>query len=65
LGVFFGLVLSIGTVLLSEMSDRRIRGGKELEELLTGVPLLGRIAAIGPQDMIATTAPAGLLRFEP
>jgi chain length determinant protein EpsF len=62
LAIFFGLVLAAGTVLLRELGDRRVRSSVELTELLSGVPLLGRIAAVAPQHRVA--APAGLLRLE-
>jgi chain length determinant protein EpsF len=63
LAVFFGVVLAAGTALLRELGDRRVRSGGELTELLAGVPLLGRINAVRPKDMVPA-APAGLLRLE-
>jgi chain length determinant protein EpsF len=64
LAVFFGLVLAAGAVLLRELTDRRVRGPAEMEELLDGVPLMGKLAAIGREHKITAVAPAGLLRLE-
>ena len=49
LGLFVGAVCGIGAALLRELTDRRVREGDELPQLL-GVPLLGRIpnARTGP-----------------
>jgi chain length determinant protein EpsF len=63
LGALFGLVLSIGTVLLRETADRRVRAGEELEQLL-GVPLLGNIAAIGPRGLLPSTAARALVHLK-
>jgi chain length determinant protein EpsF len=41
-GLFVGFVCGIGAALLRELTDRRVRDGDELIELL-GVPVLGRI----------------------
>jgi len=41
-GLFIGAVCGIGAALLKELTDRRIREGDELAQLL-GVPVLGRI----------------------
>jgi chain length determinant protein EpsF len=41
-GLFVGAICGIGGALLREMTDRRVREGDELVELL-GVPVLGRI----------------------
>jgi chain length determinant protein EpsF len=41
-GLFVGAVCGIGAALLREMTDRRVREGDELLQLL-GVPVLGRI----------------------
>jgi chain length determinant protein EpsF len=57
LGVLFGLVLSIGAVLLRETTDRRVRTSTQLEQLL-GVPLLGEIAAIGPPPQALLPSPS-------
>jgi chain length determinant protein EpsF len=51
-GVFFGLVMGIGTALLLELRDRRVRGDAELAQLL-GVPIMGRISAIAPRAAAA------------
>jgi chain length determinant protein EpsF len=51
-GVFLGLVLGIGTALLLELTNRRVRGDAELVQLL-GVPLLGKIPAIAPRSLPA------------
>jgi succinoglycan biosynthesis transport protein ExoP len=63
LGLFFGMVLGFGTVLLREMSDRRVRAGEELEQLL-GVPLLGRIAAVGPRGLLSGPATPALMHLK-
>lgn len=41
-GLFVGVVCGVGAALLREMTDRRVRDGDELLQLL-GVPILGRI----------------------
>jgi polysaccharide biosynthesis transport protein len=46
LGVFFGLLLGVGLVLLMEFMDRRARGSSELSEALD-LPLLGVLPASG------------------
>jgi chain length determinant protein EpsF len=59
-GLFVGLVCGVGAALLREMTDRRVREGDELLQLL-GVPLLGRIpnAKTGPgRALPAFSAPA-------
>jgi chain length determinant protein EpsF len=45
IGVILGLVIGIGTALLLERTDRRVRSDAELVELL-GLPILGRISAV-------------------
>jgi chain length determinant protein EpsF len=45
-GVFFGLVLGVGAVLLAELLNGRVRAKEDLEEALEGVPVLAKIAAI-------------------
>jgi chain length determinant protein EpsF len=44
-GVILGLVVGIGTALLLERTDRRVRSDAELVQLL-GLPILGRISAV-------------------
>jgi chain length determinant protein EpsF len=59
-GLFVGAVCGIGAALLREMTDRRVREGDELLQLL-GVPVLGRIpdAKTAPgRALIAYAAPA-------
>jgi uncharacterized protein involved in exopolysaccharide biosynthesis len=59
-GLFVGAVCGIGAALLREMTDRRVREGDELLQLL-GVPVLGRIpnAKTGPgRALAAYAAPA-------
>ncbi|MGD0492204.1 MAG: chain length determinant protein EpsF [Steroidobacteraceae bacterium] len=53
LGIFFGGVFGIGSVLMIEMRNRRVRAGEDMVELL-GVPLLG---VIGPAAMRAGNLP--------
>jgi chain length determinant protein EpsF len=48
-GVFLGLVLGLGSILLLEMMDKRLRGEDDLVRLL-GVPVLGRIDSIKPKQ---------------
>jgi chain length determinant protein EpsF len=45
IGLFFGILLGVGTALLLEIKNRRIRGDDELPALL-GVPLLGSFGAV-------------------
>jgi capsular polysaccharide biosynthesis protein len=45
IGILFGLVCGIGTALLLERTDRRVRTDAEIVQLL-GLPLLGRISAV-------------------
>jgi chain length determinant protein EpsF len=45
LGVFLGSIIAIGSALLLEMTDQRVRSDNELLQLL-GVPLLGKIGSI-------------------
>jgi chain length determinant protein EpsF len=56
-GLFVGAVCGIGAALLREMTDRRVREGDELLQLL-GVPVLGRIpnAKTGPGRALAAYA---------
>jgi len=62
-GCFVGLVLGVGTALLREFMDRRVRGAEELVHLL-GVPLLGKIGAIAPQGFPALASDRALLRVQ-
>jgi chain length determinant protein EpsF len=62
--LFLGTVLGIGTVLALEASDRRLRDGSELTELL-GVPLLGKIPTISPESRADRPSPRALARVEP
>lgn len=43
--VFLGTLLAVGTVLLLELLDQRVRGDDDLQQLL-GVPVLGLISAV-------------------
>jgi chain length determinant protein EpsF len=56
-GLFVGAVCGIGAALLREMTDRRVREGDELLQLL-GVPVLGRIPNVktGPGRALAAYA---------
>jgi chain length determinant protein EpsF len=45
--LFLGTALGVGAVLLLESTDRRVREGAELMQML-GIPLLGKIPRIGP-----------------
>jgi chain length determinant protein EpsF len=54
-GVFLGLVLGIGAVLLMEMWDKRLRAEEDLVRLL-GVPVLGRIKTLKPGSDLHPTA---------
>ena len=57
-GLFVGVVCGVGAALLRELTDRRVRDGDELLQLL-GVPILGRIPN-------AKTAPGrGLVAYAP
>jgi capsular polysaccharide biosynthesis protein len=53
-GVFLGLVLGIGAVLLMEMWDKRLRAEEDLVRLL-GVPVLGRIKTLKPGSDLPVT----------
>jgi chain length determinant protein EpsF len=58
-GLFLGTVCGIGAALLREMTDRRVREGDELLQLL-GIPVLGRIpyAKTAPgRGLVAYAAP--------
>jgi chain length determinant protein EpsF len=56
-GLFVGAICGIGAALLREMTDRRVREGDELLQLL-GVPVLGRIPNVktGPGRALAAYA---------
>lgn len=54
LGVFLGLVLGVGVVILREYVGDRIRGSKDLESHV-GAPVLGEIPAIRTRRRPATT----------
>ena len=60
-GLFIGVVCGIGAALLREMTDRRVRDGDELLQLL-GIPVLGRIPDVKTapgRALVAYAAPAG------
>jgi chain length determinant protein EpsF len=59
-GMFVGTVCGLGAALLRELTDRRVRDGDELLQLL-GIPVLGRIPDVktGPgRALLASAAPA-------
>jgi uncharacterized protein involved in exopolysaccharide biosynthesis len=59
-GMFVGAVCGLGAALLRELTDRRVRDGDELLQLL-GIPVLGRIPDVktGPgRALLASAAPA-------
>jgi chain length determinant protein EpsF len=59
-GLFVGAVCGIGAALLRELTDRRVREGDELLQLL-GVPILGRIPYAKPgsgRGLVTYAAPA-------
>jgi chain length determinant protein EpsF len=59
-GMFVGAVCGLGAALLRELTDRRVRDGDELLQLL-GIPVLGRIPDVktGPgRALLAPAAPA-------
>jgi chain length determinant protein EpsF len=43
--IFLGILLAVGTVLLLELLDQRVRGDDDLQQLL-GVPVLGLISTV-------------------
>ena len=43
--IFLGVLLAVGTVLLLELLDQRVRGDDDLQQLL-GVPVLGLISTV-------------------
>ncbi|WP_018410848.1 chain length determinant protein EpsF [Methyloversatilis thermotolerans] len=43
--IFLGTLLAVGTVLLLELLDQRVRGDDDLQQLL-GVPVLGLVSAV-------------------
>lgn len=63
-GLMFGGILALGTVLYLEIRDRRIRDDAELLPLL-GVPLLGRIPAVKPEARVLRAPSPVLARVEP
>jgi chain length determinant protein EpsF len=48
-GLFFGVVLSLGTVLVLESFDRRVRSVNDLAGML-GTPILGKVGAAGARS---------------
>jgi capsular polysaccharide biosynthesis protein len=62
-GIFLGLVVDIGVVLLLEMKDLRLRNEEDLVRLL-GVPVLGRIKSLVPGPHAADSGEA-LTRLAP
>jgi chain length determinant protein EpsF len=48
-GLFLGMVMGIGTVLMLEMFNKRLRDESDLVNIL-GVPVLGRIGSIKPDS---------------
>jgi len=61
--LFLGAVLGIGTVLVLEATDRRLRDGSELTDLL-GIPLLGSIPTIKPDTQVERGSSRALGRAE-
>lgn len=51
-GIFLGGILGIGTVLLLELTDKRLRNDDDIMRLL-GVPILGRLGTIKPGSQMA------------
>jgi chain length determinant protein EpsF len=64
IGGLLGAILGMGSALLSELADRRIRDDSELPALL-GVPQLGTIPHVKPEPRPRRSAPVVLRRVEP
>jgi chain length determinant protein EpsF len=63
--LFLGATLGIGSVLVIEATDRRLRDDSALTELL-GIPLLGKIPSIKPESRVDRASPrTALTRVEP
>jgi len=61
-GMFLGVILGVGTALMLEMNDKRLRQDEDLIRLL-GVPVLGRIGAVkpAPHSIVGQEPPPGSL----
>lgn len=63
IGLFLGVLISLGTALAQELLDRRVRDDDEVAQIL-GVPLLGKIPRVNFRELEDSGSASGSPRIE-